>query len=758
MENDKWKLENISMNLKDFLNNRDKPPELYWSLVIEKGWAQAGIWYISETSAEVVNISPGAAWEIEDELVGACDAALSSCVAKLPENYEEPNKTVFGVPSSWVKDGEIQDEFLAMIKTVCTELSLTPVGFVVLPEAIAHLYKSEESAPLSAIIIGLGSDDLEISVFKLGNLVGTTKVARSVSIVEDVTEGLSRFEGAAPLPSRMIVFDGKGVELEEAKEELMKTNWDGSEKMKFLHTPKAEILASDRKVLATCLAGAAEIANVTSVNSESSIAPEDAMEEQGKESYPPEEEIKNVSEPDQETSPEDLGFMVGEDVTKTHEPPVQEYVPVRPPIAIATPPVVPVQQRAPFDAPFQAQRPFASQAQRVGGGIKSFFHRQKFSSQKSKTPIYLILAVILLLIIGGGMYWWFIPKAVVTIFVAPKSFQEQVSISFSTDGVFDESKAIVPAQTLTSQASGNKTKSTTGSKLIGDKATGSVQIANGNGNPINLVAGTILTSTSGLKFVTNTEASISGQLLPGTPGTATLAITAGDVGAQYNLAKGEVFKVGVFDKSQVAATSQVNFSGGSSQQIAAVSADDQKNLESDLKTELSSQVKSDLTGKVTDSQILLDDLSGLDISSETFDHKIGDTVDTLKLSLTVNATGVVADKVKLQQYATDILKDKIPAGYALRGSQITFKFKFVGKQNGNLVYTVDIGANFLPMTSSDDIISKIIGKTVPVAENYLSTVPGYSRAEVKLMPSLFGPLKTLPHINKNITIEVAADQ
>ena len=152
---------------------------------------------------------------------------------------------------------------------------------------------------------------------------------------------------------------------------------------------------------------------------------------------------------------------------------------------------------------------------------------------------------------------------------------------------------------MTSQASGDKTKSTTGDKLVGDKATGSVQIANGNGNPIDLAAGTILTSSAGLKFVTNAEASVSGQLIPGSPGTATLAVTAGDIGAQYNLAKGEVFKVGVFDKSQVAATSQADFSGGSSQQIAAVSADDQKSLETDLKTELSAQVMTDLASKVT---------------------------------------------------------------------------------------------------------------------------------------------------------------
>lgn len=745
------------MNLKDFLTNRDKPPELYWSLVIEKGWVQAGIWYINGTSAEVIDISPGAAWETEDELVGACDTALSSCVNKLPENYTEPNKTVFGVSSAWVKDGEIQDEYLAKIKVVCTELSLTPVGFVVLPEAIAHLYKSEEQAPLNAIVIGLSSESLEISVFKLGNLVGTTTVARSVSVTEDVVEGLSRFEGAVPLPSRMIIFDGKGVELEDAKEELMKSDWGTGpdspvgDKLKFLHTPQVETLASDRKVLATSLAGAAEIGDATvvvdketkdeqEVVSEEVLAPKDTVEESP---LPPESEIKNVTEPDEETSAADLGFVVGEDVTSSQE--IQQKVEIPQP-KLQTP---------------LAQVPVAPRASK--NIFKSFSSRfiiksPKVPSNGNKKTIYIILALVLLAIIGGGAYWWFVPKAVVTIFVSPKSYQEQTSISFSTDGTFDESKAIVPAQVISAQASGDKTMSTTGTKLIGNKATGSVQIANGNGKSINLPVGTILTSSTGLKFVTGIEASISGQLIPGSPGTATLSVTAGDVGAQYNLAKGEIFKVGTFDKSQVAATSQGDFSGGSSQQITAVSASDQTNLETSLKTELSEEATNSLNGKVTGGQFLVNDLASLDIASETFDHKVGDTANILKLSLAVNATGIAAEKSKLLQYAADTLKNKIPTGYALNSSQINFKFIFIGKQNGLYIYTANIDADFLPLTNSNTIISNIIGKSVPNATNYLSSVPGYVRAEVDLKNSLPGPFKTLPHLNKNIKIEVAPDQ
>jgi hypothetical protein len=714
------------MNLKDFLTSRDNPPELFWSLVLEEGWVQAGVWYIKEKAAEVVSVGPPTPWGVEDELIGATDAALSSTIQKLPENYTEPTKTVFGVSASWVEGGEITQDHLIEIKKLCAELSLTPIGFVVLPEAIAHLHKSEEGAPLSAIILKLGEEYLEISVFKLGNLSGTTKVARSISLVEDVTEGLSRFESASPLPSRIIVYDGKEGELDEAKEALMQASWNEQGNIKFLHTPKAEVLSSDRKVLATCLAGAAEVGDVSRVAS-------------GEPSYEEKEEGKVGEEaPTESVAAEDLGFAIGKDVSAQRKE-VENIVPASPK-AVSGPPK---------KAEYYLQK------------TKNLFHL--FSSKltiphpKNTTLLGILIAGLSALVIGG-ILWWFCPKAKVTIFVTPKRYEQQVQVSFNTNGEYDASASALPARIITDQVSGEKTKATTGSKLIGNKATGGVQIANGNGSSINLATGTILNSSTGLKFLTSSEASVSGQVLPGSPGTALVDVTAADIGSQYNLAKGEIFSVGNYSKALVAGTSTGDFSGGSSQEITAVSKDDQVNLENDLKAELGQDVKNDLLAKVADGEIFISDLAALDIASENFDHKIGDSADSLKLSLILNATGLAADKVKLLDYSKGVLKDQIPSGFVLKNEQIDFEFSFIDLKNGEYNYNMTIGANFLPQVDSGKIIKQIVGKTPEVVKNYLSSVPGFSRAEVVLKPNLPGFLGTLPRIPKNITVETAPEQ
>lgn len=745
------------MNLKDFLTNRDSPPELYWSLVIEKGWVQAGIWYIGDSKAEVVSIGPGAVWETDDELVTAADAALSSAVQKLPEDNEEPTKTVFGVPAAWVKGGEISPDFLEKIKKLCTDLSLTPVGFVVLPEAIAHLYKSDEGAPVSAIILGLGKEELEISVFKLGTLVGTSTVARSVSLIEDVVEGLSRFEGAAPLPSRFIVYDGKSSELEEAKELLMQAAWSDGGKVKFLHTPNAEILSSERKVLATSLAGANEIGNVTTISSE---VGDDS-------SNLPKEEVQNITEPLVPTTPQDLGFAINEDVSVKN--PEVEMAPMEP---VAPPLVAPMQVNT-VPVP-NSHMPNSVDQTNLGNGIKvneyvektkNVFHgfSSKFFSGHTpnpgrKSPVLFLSIFAALFVVLGGLFWWFVPKASVTIYASPKKFDQEVNVSFSTTGESDLAMGVIPAVVVKSSVSGEKTKTTTGKKIIGDKAKGSIQIQNGTAFPINLTAGTFLVSSGNLKFALDNGASVSAALSPTSPGTASINVTAETIGDAYNLAKDEVFRVGNYPKAEVDATSVSNFSGGSSQEIAAVDKSDQSDLSSLLTDELSAQAKTELASGVTADQIFVDDLAGVTVSSEKFDHKVGEEASNLKLSETVDVNGVMADKAKLLEYAKSILKEKIPAGFVLRDSQINFKFDFVDETEGKTNYKVTISANFLPEIGIDTLIKQIAGKTPDVAEKYLSAIPGFTRAKVTLKPSLPSFLGTLPRVRKNISVEIVPEE
>jgi predicted nucleic acid-binding protein len=728
------------MNLKDFLSNRDNPPELYWSLVLEPGWVQAGIWYIGDKVAEVISTSPPTPWEVETELVGATDTALSSAVQKLPEEYPEPSKTVFGVPSAWVTEGEITEEKIGIIKKLCADLSLTPVGFVVLPEAVAHLYKSEEGSPVSAIIMGLGKEALELSVFKMGNLAGSTTVARSVSLVDDVIEGLSRFESASPLPSRFIVFDGKGGELEEAKETLTQASWEG--KVKFLHAPKVETLASDRKVLATSLAGANEIGDVSHINSKNEDLPVGAL--------PEDHEIENVTAPEEGISPKDLGFAVGEDVSLK--------MPTEVKIPVAQPAAPPVMDSAMAAVPVPGRENYVQKTRNMMHGFSDkIFGRPKISGGKKPPGTFLgVSAAIVFLVFI--LAWWFLPKANIIIYVTPLSSQEEVNVVLSAGGVKDPENSVLAAEILTERVVGEKTGGVTGSKTVGDRAKGMVKIQNGTAFPINLPSGTVLLSSGNLKFNMDNSASVSAAISPSSPGTATVEVTAESIGAEYNLAKDEIFRVGNYPKAEVDGTSEEDFSGGSSRQIPAVDKNDTSGLLSQLTDELNASAKEKLSAKVTNGQILVGDLVSSEIISESFDRKIGDEADNLKLALTLEAKAVVVDKEELLEFARRKLENRVPDGFVLRDTQITFDFTFVDEEDGNFNYKVLIRANFLPQTDTEDIKKLIVGKTPNAAETYLARVPGFTRVAVVLKPRFPGFLGLIPRVKRNINVEIMAER
>lgn len=725
------------MNLKDFLASRDnKENENYWSLVIEPGWIQACIWRIIEGKAEIIAVGPPAAWSEEEELIGVTDTALSSTVQSLPEDAPEPSKTVFGVPTSWVTNGQIKDEYLDKIKKVCAELSLSPVGFVTLPEAIAHFIKSEEGAPLNAIVLGTGDENLEIAVFKLGNLVGTTTVARSVSIADDVKEGLTRFATNEALPSRFLLYDGKEGELEEVKQLLIGVSWDDLEKIKFLHTPKIEIVTTNQKVLSVALAGASEMANVSSF-----LEHEEKQEtEELKQS-----EESQLGEADNFIEPKDFGFVVGEDVAVKQQIPQGQTA-------------VSYQTAEQSQLPQKPAIPF-NILRKAKNLVTNMFSKIENIGGKRTLTIGLVLLATLFII--GFVSWWFLPKASITVFVSPKKLEDKLTIYIDMKATSpDFSAKVLPGEVIKTAVSGEKTKSTSGTKKVGEKAKGNVKIRNGKdkGEDINLPAGTILTSAGGLKYLTDLSASISAALSTTDPGTANVGVTASELGAEYNLAKDEIFKVGNYFKAEIDAISVSDFAGGSSRDISTVAVEDQKSLEDDLTQELNERAKLDLLKEISSDKFFIEESIVATPSSKTFSGKIGDEASNLKLSLSLDTVGVVVNKTSLFDLAKEVLKSKVPQGFVVRDDQIKVSFEFKGLNKNRYEFNVGVSINLLPEVKPDEIAKKIAGKYPTLAQDYLTTIPGFVRAEIKFIPKLPGRLGTLPRVFRNINVEISAEK
>lgn len=751
------------MDLKNILPKKKEDEEYFWSLIIEPEWASAGIWKLEGDKVQVVSVSPPSSWHLDEELVSACDASCSSVVQNFPEELNPPSKVVFGVVSSWVEGGEIKEEYLSKIKRVCSELSLTPVGFVVMAEALSNYYKSEEGGQVNAIFLGVSENNLELSIFRLGKLVGVSQIARSVSVVEDVTEGLSRFYSGEAYPSRIILYNSKEGELDEIKQELIKADWEGLKEVKFLHTPKIEIVAPDKKIYAVCLAGGAEMGDVTKVMPlvEPSLGVEEGGERTNEtsESELTSEQVTNFAEPPEDLTPEDFGFTVS-----TESGDYKNFQETSPQNEISEE----VNRQEVFSPPTSQE---VTPRQDVEKVVKPSIFKKlplpkiklslpKFNF-KFKAPKTIFIGLIFLFLVVAGLFafWWLFPKAEVTLYVSPKKIEDEVEISVdASSSTSDFENGIISGEVVTEKTSGEKNMQTTGTKVVGDKATGEITIYRA-GSSINLVKNTLVKGPGDLNFSLDEDITIaSGSVL--TRGITKAKVTAKEIGAQYNLASGTTFTISNYSTSDMEAVNESAFSGGSSREVNAISEEDQKNLLESLQGELETTLKDKLESAVTSDYILIEDSITYSIAKKEYDKKIGDEGSSLKLKLDLEAEGILAKRGEIEQLGLKYLSERVPSGYSLKNDQIQADFSYKNKKDDVYYMSLFVSANLLPQVNIDEIRKNITGKYPDVAEEYMNkNVPGYERAVINFKNIRFpGRLGTLPRMAGNIEISISAEK
>ncbi len=233
-------------------------------------------------------------------------------------------------------------------------------------------------------------------------------------------------------------------------------------------------------------------------------------------------------------------------------------------------------------------------------------------------------------------------------------------------------------------------------------------------------------------------------------GAASAAIVKGNVtaqgfGADFNLAAGTFFSVGNYSTTDLQAKNDSDFSGGSSQDVVAVAKDDADSLKTDLIVQLTGQGKDNLKSNLSRDNLLVENTVNISPTSADYDHQVGDQAATVKLRLTAKVTALSVSRKNIDDLARQLFQSQVPSGYILNDDQIDFVFG----QNDT-----DFMINLLPVVKPDDLANKISGMTETEAKKYLSRVPGFVDAQIKVTPGILA-LHFLPHLAKNISISLS---
>ncbi len=679
-----------------------------WSLGIMDRGLCAGLWQIDHDALPAqLGIAYQNIGENDEGLLTAADMAISSLEEKLPEG-QTVDRVIFGLMPDHLEGNNIKHEFLTKLKKITTALSLTPLGFVELPQALSYLLKAKEGGEQTVIFIGLEDSKYTVTLFKVGRMLGSFQGARTADVAHDIETALTQF-GSEVLPSRMLLY-GTAKDLEEIKEVLMQYPWQS--KANFLHVPRIEVLPSEYLATAVVYASVNDLKVVLSPEPEViPAAPSEASA------------VLPSSVPQRG---EAFGF-----VSENLDAPEHDT-------AIVVPP------HAPHETPHPASRRFALPQLPKMLQLPALSHHTlpvaftfHMPSALQSGKLMLIPAVLagLGMLIGAAV--WNIPRAQVAVVVDPQEINQQESFMIAPDtAAFDATQKLLGGKSVTIEVKGEKSLPATGKKTIGDKATGQVTIFNKTLNTKVLKKGTLLTAKN-LSFTLNDEvtiASASESVGSLTYGKQAAKITAAEIGTEGNVSSNTEFVFKDFPASSYSARNDAALGGGTSREISVISRDDQEKLTKELLDELEKQAAQNVSQQLSAGETLLSRSLLAQKTTKTFNKEPGEEAKDVQGAFTAVFTGLAYKQDELYDMLSQHSTTTIPEGFEVRKEGMSVEVTAITQEkNGPFKVDGTVRIQLVPKLDTTALAGKIAGKTIDEARAIIAQIPHTQDIDVTLV-------------------------
>lgn len=686
----------------------------------------------------------------EEEWLSVLDKAISKAEESLP-NAIETHKTVFGVKEEWVEDSRIKKEYLTRLKKASEELDLSPLGFLIINEAIVHLIQQEEGAPVTAILADIGKQNVSISLVRGGKVIETKHALIEENVPHTVDELLKQLSAPEVLPSRLLLLDSDlGEELSQM---FIAHQW--SKSLPFLHVPQISVLPKSFDGRAVVFGAAKQMGFdiLETAGFTEGLKPIDnnkAIEIQ-------EKPVSATDSAEESQSDSSFGFVLNEDIARIDADRMNEED--------DSLSIVNTAKEKPVE---ETVEPEASDIKRVTSNMPSFV---KGTLQKIRIPkipplpsdnkIILIPPIVFILLIGSVLFYIFAMKASVTIAVSPTVVEDKASIIFSTSSANDFTKQTITARPIDLSLEGNLTANVTGKKDVGEKAKGTVTLYNSSEGKKVLPQGTVIVSSNGLEFLLDKEvviASSSGDIFSGIKaGTAQVSVTAKTIGTESNLPSSSKFTID--NSTTLAAKNDEAFSGGSKKTVTVVDKKDIDALLSKLPKELEKKAKEEIEKKIESDEVLIPIFTNIVIGKKEFDRDVGEEAKTVKVTGKVVFTAMAYKKSDFLSFSQSLLRSKMAKNQTLSKEGVKGLLSDIKKVDEKQVKSVLAAkASLFPEISKDELVSKIVGKSSDETIKIIQKLPQIESVEISYFPKIPFIPEFLPRIKKNITLMIQMNE
>ena len=393
--------------------------------------------------------------------------------------------------------------------------------------------------------------------------------------------------------------------------------------------------------------------------------------------------------------------------------------------------------------------------------------QKKSKKSKGAVPNFDKFRKKLFLIIGGvvvlaGLLVWafvFAPKATITIKTKMTKQDVSEAVAFTTDQAkSDAKKGVLLAKQQQLSKKSEVEFEPTGSKKVGDKATGTVKVTNcDTGSGFTISVGTQFVS-NGLTFVSTAAASVSGMTGSASTcrssgagaGTGSVAVQAGDVGEDYNLPAQSYTASGISGDIYFSGSATT---GGTSKTVKAVSQDDIEKAKAKLAATDEASVKKELAKLFGGDYVIVDS----SLKSEVKDPVSVPAVDqeaSGKAKLTAETIYTVhgADRSQVKEFLVakenDNLNSKDEQKVYANGADKAHFVQFT-EANGTLTARLRTVAEIGPKIDEQYVRDVSKGKRYGEVQGELESISGVESVGVKFS---FFWVTTVPNSDSKITV------
>lgn len=693
-----------------------------------------------------------------EEIISAADRVISTIEQSTPKN-EELRKTIFAVPYTWQTDSKIDAEHLAILKKMCEELDLEPLGFLVGIEAMIHALKQKEGTPVTAIFIELYQDKVFVFLVKNNKLVEVKNSEIEESVVKTVDKLLKHVENFEVLPARIFLQNER--KSERVQQEFLSHDW--SKDLPFIHPPQVVVFEKGFEENAITHGVAAQMGfdlleNVKSASTErlseglteETPAQDTGLDDVSKDfGFYKEKDVQFEKDLDEEgLADEEMMDEQGEAEKTVSEPDMsdEEYEEEK-------------DEKQGF-APLALLGVVTSLVDTVKKMPIAALPKKIFKTTSQGLAVRLaiiLIPVAVLLAIFVYVYYAFIVKANVVLFLDKKTVSQNVDVTFSGDESTSATNNTIHLTTTDHEVSENKKIDTTGKKETGDKAKGTITIYNKTDSPRTFSQGTTIIGPNDLEFQTLDDVKIaSTSSFSTTFSSSDVNIQASDFGTDYNLPSSTNFTIDGVSSDDFFAKNSSAFSGGSKKDIQVVSKDDLTTLQNQVQKDLESKAMSGLSADGDTVPLPVALSSSFD--QKDFDHEAGDEANTLSLSAKLTVETGSYSKKDIEGFVKDLSQGSIPNDYSYLESESSIDVNNIKNNKGVVSGTLDINAVFLPRVDIATIKNGLSKKSESTALEYLKNTKGIQDQTIIFSHKLPLLPTFMPFNSKNISITFKSNE